>query len=97
LDIAFNPVGIAPVPEVHPVITPSGGTSQCCQLARPVQTPCFPVGMHPGVWETGTVSPSGEYIWVFWRRRRCCVDPATPLCGFGSVGSGGANLCELTP
>ena len=94
LDIADNPARTSPLPEVHPVITPSGGTSPCCQLAQPVQTPCFPVGASPGTWETGTVSPSGEYIWLFWRMRTCCVDPATPLCGLAQIGGSGANRCE---
>jgi hypothetical protein len=93
LDIAHNPTGTAPVPEVHPVLTPSGGTSPCCQLARPVQTDCFPVGTNPTAWETGTVSPAGEYIWLFWRQRTCCVDPATPLCGIAQIGGTGANQC----
>ena len=92
-DIAFNPTGIGPVPEVHPVLSPTGATTACMQLARPRQTGCFNAGAFPALWETATVSPVGEYLWILWRRRTCCVDPASATCGLVSIGGGGANQC----
>lgn len=101
LHIANNPVDAAPLSpgttSVRPVITPSPVSPLCIQLARPVPTACFPVGTTPAFWETGTVSPRGEYIWLFWRYRTCCVDPATSLCGIASIGGTGANVCLLGP
>jgi hypothetical protein len=62
MDIAFQPVGTLPNADAHVVLQPTLGTSTCCQLASPRQTPCFPAGTPPLLWETGTVSPRGTYV-----------------------------------
>jgi len=95
MNIAFNPVGTPPNVEARVVLQPTQGTSTCCQLASPLQTPCFPVGTPPLLWETGTVSPSGTYAWIFWRKRTCCVNPAQSMCGITLLGGQGANGCLL--
>ncbi|MGE3540230.1 MAG: TraU family protein [Candidatus Tectimicrobiota bacterium] len=92
LDIASNPLGNPTLPEARVVLQPTGGSSQCCQLALPRQTGCFPVGTNPALWETGTVSADGTYLWIFWRRRTCCVDPGRIACGLTLLGAE-ANLC----
>jgi hypothetical protein len=92
MDIASNPLGNPTQPEARVVLQPTGGRSQCCQLALPRPTGCFPVGMNPALWETGTVSPNGTYLWIFWRRRTCCVDPGRIACGLALLGAG-ANRC----
>jgi len=92
LDIAHHPLGHPAQPETRVVLQPTGGSSQCCQLALPRQTGCFPVGMHPAWWETGTGSVDGSYLWIFWRRRTCCVAPGQAACGLARLGAG-ANLC----
>jgi hypothetical protein len=95
MDIAFQPVGTPPHVDTHVVLNPTGSTSTCCQLASPRQTPCFPVGTPPVLWEHGTVSPRGTYIWIFWRKRSCCVNPNQATCGITLVGGYGANGCLL--
>jgi hypothetical protein len=92
MDIAFNPIGEPPNNEARVVLQPTGATSSCCQLASPRQTPCFPVGTPPLLWESGTVSPNGTYIWIFWRKRTCCVNPAQSTCGITLPGVGGAGM-----
>jgi len=97
MDIAFQPVGTPPNVETHVVLAPTGGRSTCCQLASPVQTPCFPAGTPPMLWESGTVSPRGTYVWIFWRKRSCCVHPNQSTCGITlpGVGGYGANGCLI--
>ena len=92
IDIASNPLGHPAQPEARVVLQPAGGTSQCCQLALPRPTGCFPVGMHPALWETSTVSADGTYLWIFWRRRTCCVESGQIACGLALLGAG-ANVC----
>ena len=48
-----------------------------------------------GAGVAGTVSPRGTYIWIFWRKRSCCVNPAQATCGITLVGTHGANGCLL--
>ena len=94
LDIAFNPTGSPTHPEQRIVLQPTTGTSRCCQLALPTQTDCFPVGTNPATWETGTGSEDGTYLWLFWRRQTCCIDPAQLACGAWLFGGVGANRCH---
>ena len=95
MDIAHQPVGTPPHTDAHVVLQPTESTSRCCQLASPRQTPCFPAGTPPLLWEHGTVSARGTYIWLFWRKRTCCVLPAQASCGITLVGTHGANGCLL--
>jgi TraU protein len=99
LDIAFNPAGLPPNIEVppRPILSPSGGTSTCMQLASPRPTFCFPAGTPPPLWDNAVVSPFGNYSWIVWRRRSCCVDPSRTTCGITmpGVGGQGANFCLL--
>ena len=97
MDIAHQPVGTPPHADAHVVLQPTESTSRCCQLASPRLTPCFPAGTPPLLWEHGTVSPRGTYVWLFWRTRTCCVLPAQASCGITLVGTHGANACLLPP
>jgi hypothetical protein len=93
LDIAFNPTGSSTSPEQRVVLQRTTGTSRCCQLALPTQTDCFPVGTNPATWETDTVSADGTYLWLFWRRQTCCIEPSRLACGAWLFGGEGANRC----
>ena len=97
MDIAHQPVGTPPHADAHVVLQPTASTSRCCQLASPRLTPCLPAGTPPLLWEHGTVSPRGTYVWLFWRPRTCCVLPAQASCGITLVGTHGANACLLLP
>jgi len=97
LDIAHQPIATPPNVEAHPVIQPSPATSICMQLASPHQRPCFPAGTPPVTWESGAVSPKGSYIWIFWVKKTCCVNPAQATCGITlpAVGGSGQNFCPF--
>lgn len=43
------------------------------QLIYPVVSGCVKIGQNPASWESGKLSVSGKYLWVYWRRRICCV------------------------
>jgi len=43
------------------------------ELIYPNPSGCIKIGQHPATWESGKLSPSGKYLWVYWRRRICCI------------------------
>lgn len=43
------------------------------QLIYPVVSECIKIGQNPASWESGKLSVSGKYLWLYWRRRICCV------------------------
>jgi len=93
MDIAAHPQGEPTQPEARVVLAPTEGFSRCCQLAQPRQTQCFPVGTTPAFWEHGTGSRNGTYVWIWWRRRVCCVEPDDATCGITLTGGYGENTC----
>src|SRR5713101_6889510 len=95
MDIAFQPIGTPPNVDTHVILSPSGGTSTCCQLASPKQTACFPVGTPPMLWEQGAVSSRGVYTWIFWRKKTCCVPANQSTCGITLAGGYGGNACLI--
>lgn len=53
----------------------SASTSDLMNLAVPRPTPCFAPGTPPITWEQATTSPVGQYLWVYWVKRSCCISP----------------------
>jgi len=43
------------------------------ELIYPIPSGCIKIGQHPATWESGKLSTSGKYLWVYWRRRICCI------------------------
>ena len=43
------------------------------ELIYPVVSDCIKIGQNPVSWESGKLSSNGNYLWVYWRRRICCV------------------------
>jgi hypothetical protein len=43
------------------------------ELIYPKSSGCIKIGQNPATWESGKLSSSGKYLWVYWRRRICCV------------------------
>ena len=43
------------------------------ELIYPVVSGGIRIGQNPASWESGKLSPNGKYLWVYWRRRICCV------------------------
>ena len=43
------------------------------ELIYPKQSGGIKIGQNPLTWESATLSPTGKYLWVYWRMRICCV------------------------
>ena len=43
------------------------------ELIYPVVSGSIPIGQNPIFWESGKLSLNGKYLWVYWRRRICCI------------------------
>jgi hypothetical protein len=43
------------------------------ELIYPNPSGCIKIGQNPLTWESGKLSFSGKYLWVYWRRRICCI------------------------
>lgn len=43
------------------------------ELIYPNPSGCIRIGQNPISWESGKLSSSGKYLWVYWRRRICCI------------------------
>ena len=43
------------------------------ELIYPVVSGPIPIGQNPVLWESGKLSPNGKYLWIYWRRRICCI------------------------
>jgi len=43
------------------------------ELIYPTPSGCIKIGQNPLTWESGKLSSSGKYLWVYWRRRICCI------------------------
>ena len=44
------------------------------ELIYPVPSGSIKIGQNPLTWESGKLSSTGKYLWVYWRRRICCID-----------------------
>lgn len=100
LDIAHQPIGLPPAPDAHIVTAPIPGMvalTACMQMSSPRRLPCFQSGTPNALWEAGTVDIRGNYSWIIWVRRTCCVDIDKTTCGITlpGVGRTGENWCVL--
>ena len=43
------------------------------ELIYPVPSGPISIGENPALWESGKISYNGKYLWVYWRRRICCI------------------------
>ncbi len=43
------------------------------ELIYPVVSGPIPIGQNPVLWESGKLSSNGKYLWIYWRRRICCI------------------------
>lgn len=48
-------------------------TSDKMNIVAPTLMPCIRPGTSPLGWESGRLSSTGQYAWVYWVKRRCCV------------------------
>lgn len=43
------------------------------QMVYPKTTSCLRIGDNPQFWENGRRSEDGNYVWVYWRQKECCL------------------------
>ena len=43
------------------------------ELIYPIPSGPIVIGENPALWESGKISYNGKYLWVYWRRRICCI------------------------
>ena len=43
------------------------------QMVYPKATQCLRVGEDPRYWENGRESVDGKYVWIYWRKKECCL------------------------
>ena len=48
-------------------------TSDKMNIVAPTLMGCIRPGTYPLGWESGRLSPTGQYAWVYWVKRTCCV------------------------
>lgn len=64
----------------HVVLGGLGGrrvsTDDNINLGFPRLSPCLKPGEPPQRWEGGQAGPLGQYVWVYWTRKACCLDPS---------------------
>ena len=51
----------------------SATTSDKMNIVAPTLMGCIRPGTYPLGWESGRLSPTGQYAWVYWVKRTCCV------------------------
>lgn len=71
---------IDPVNYMHVVparLNFNASTNDMLQLAFPKMSGCVKIGQTPATWDYGLVSPTGKYLWIYWRQVECVI-PITP-------------------
>lgn len=76
---AFRAVDVAsfkPQPP-HRVLSPvlfwPNARSDRMQLVSPSPGRCMAVGENPALWEEGKRATDGRYVWIYWRKKECCL------------------------
>jgi hypothetical protein len=60
----------------HIKITPltwSASRDDKISMLYPKPSGCILIGTNPATWESGRTNPTGEYLWLYWRRITCCI------------------------
>lgn len=74
----YRAIDVANNPAAHVVQHPSGVAATVnnrINLGFPKLTRCLRPGAPPQGWEARAGSRTGHYLWVYWTRKSCCVDP----------------------
>jgi hypothetical protein len=43
------------------------------QMVYPYATECLRIGESPAAWDQGRTSADGRYVWIYWRKKECCL------------------------
>ena len=74
----YRAVDVAALPGAHRIIRPSfvpATLDNNISLGFPKLSQCMKPGFPPISWESGAGSATGNYLWVWYQRRTCCIDP----------------------
>lgn len=74
----YRSVDVAWLPGSHTIVRPSfvqATLTNNINLGYPKLTQCMKPGYPPILWESGAGSATGNYLWVWYERRTCCIDP----------------------
>jgi hypothetical protein len=75
----YRSVDVAALPGAHAIIRPSfvpASLANNVNLGFPKLSQCMKPGFPPILWESGAGSATGNYLWVWYQHRTCCIDPA---------------------
>jgi hypothetical protein len=67
---------VIPVNYMHVVpsrLNFNASTNDMLQLAFPKVSGCIKIGQTPATWDYGLVSPTGKYLWIYWRQVECVI------------------------
>jgi hypothetical protein len=73
----YRSVDVAALPGAHVIIRPSFVPATLLNninLGFPKLTQCMKPGVPPILWEWGAGSVTGNYVWVWYEPRTCCID-----------------------
>lgn len=43
------------------------------QMVYPIKKKCIKIGENPQYWQENTGSKDGKYVWIYWRKKECCL------------------------
>ncbi len=43
------------------------------QMVYPIKKTCITIGENPQRWQKDTGSKDGKYVWIYWRKKECCL------------------------
>ena len=58
---------------VRPLLWQPDPTTDKIEQIWPNPGMCMNIGENPMLWESGKTSLTGKYVWVYWKRKSCCV------------------------
>lgn len=57
----------------HPLAWQANPQTDKIQPLSPHQGSCIKIGALPLEWESGKTSVNGKYLWVYWKKKECCI------------------------
>lgn len=58
---------------VRPLLWQPNPQTDKLQEIYPNPGMCMNIGENPMLWESGKTSLTGKYVWIYWRRKTCCL------------------------
>ena len=58
---------------LRPLLWQPNPTTDKLQEIWPNPGMCMNIGQNPMLWESGKTSITGKYVWIYWKRKTCCV------------------------